>query len=303
MDKEKFQKIVFSLVEKEFFSKSRIAVEKNRPLPSVPVLKSIVEELRSILFPGYFGPCYVDEKTKAYYLGASLDKVYRALKEQILCGACFVCAEKKENCEQCEQDAELIAQKFLESLPTIRELLVSDVMAAYVGDPAAKTPGEAIFCYPSVRALTNYRLAHALHKLGVKIIPRIITEMAHSETGIDIHPGAEIGKSFFIDHGTGTVIGETCIIGNNVRIYQGVTLGAKSFPKDEKNMLVKGLPRHPIVEDEVIIYAGATILGRVTIGRGSIIGGNVWITHDVAPGTVVRQAKRENYKLINGEEK
>ncbi|MDQ7031498.1 MAG: serine O-acetyltransferase EpsC [Desulfonauticus sp.] len=300
MDKSLFQDIVKSLAEKEYFPKSKIALAKKIPLPSSVFLKEMIEDLRAIIFPGYFGPCYVDDTVKEYYLGAKLDKVYRILKEQVLRGECFVCTAEEEHCAQCEKKAEQVAKKFLQSLPQIRDLLVSDVMAAYVGDPAAKTPGEAIFCYPSIRALTNYRLAHALEELGVHVIPRIITEMAHSETGIDIHPGAKIGRSFFIDHGTGTVIGETCIIGNNVRIYQGVTLGAKSFPKDEQNVLVKGLPRHPIVEDNVIIYSGATILGRVTIGKGSIIGGNVWITHDVAPGTVVKQAKRENYKVSNG---
>jgi len=297
MDKQRLQKLVLTLEEKDHFPKSQIAAQKNMPLPSVQVLREIVENLRSVLFPGYFGSSYVDERTRSYYLGASLDKIYRLLKEQILYGSCFACEQKQAQCEECVQEAERIASQFLLELPKIKELLATDVMAAYIGDPAAKTPGEAIFCYPSIRALTNYRLAHALFKLGVKIIPRIITEMAHSETGIDIHPGATIGRSFFIDHGTGTVIGETCIIGNNVRIYQGVTLGAKSFPKDEKNILIKGLPRHPIVEDEVIIYAGATILGRVTIGKNSIIGGNVWITHDVPPNTIVRQAKRENISV------
>jgi len=302
MDKEVFQRVVKELVEKEYFPKSKLSIESNQPLPSIAVLREVVEDLRAVLFPGYFGPCHIDERAKEYYLGATLDRVYRALKNQILYGGCFVCGDEDTTCISCEKEAEEVAIAFIQKLPEIRSLLATDVQAAYIGDPAAKTPGEAIFCYPSVRALTNYRISHALHELGVKIIPRIITELAHSETGIDIHPGATIGKSFFIDHGTGTVIGETCIIGNNVRIYQGVTLGAKSFPKDEKNVLIKGLPRHPIVEDDVIIYAGATILGRVTIGKGSIIGGNVWITHDVPPGTIVRQAKRENYKITNGEE-
>jgi len=180
---------------------------------------------------------------------------------------------------------------FISTLPEVRRLLASDVVAAYEGDPAARSRGETIFCYPSLKAMTNYRLAHELYRLNVDIIPRIITEMAHSQTGIDIHPGAEIGERFFIDHGTGTVIGETCIIGKNVRLYQQVTLGAKSFPKDENGRLVKGIPRHPILEDDVIIYSGTTVLGRVRIGKGSVIGGNVWLTHDVKPHSTILQGQ------------
>jgi serine O-acetyltransferase len=183
--------------------------------------------------------------------------------------------------------AENLCNEFLKTLPRIRHMLATDVQAAFAGDPAAKNPGETIFCYPSIRAVTNYRIAHELYLLGVPLIPRIITEMAHSATGIDIHPGATIGESFFIDHGTGTVIGETCIIGKNVRLYQGVTLGAKSFPKGENGHLVKGIARHPIVEDNATIYSGATILGRITIGEGAVIGGNVWVVDDVAPGSKV----------------
>jgi serine O-acetyltransferase len=212
--------------------------------------------------------------------------VNHLLGEQVLHGFCFTCAEKEDvYCEECERKAQEITAGFLSNLPQIRYLLSSDVEAAYEGDPAAKSRGETIFCYPSIRALTSYRLAHTLHTLGAQLIPRIMTEMAHSDTGIDIHPSARIGERLFIDHGTGVVIGETCIIGRNVRIYQGVTLGAKSFPLDEQGKPVKGIPRHPIVEDNVIIYSGATILGRITIGRDSVIGGNVWLTHDVAPGS------------------
>jgi serine O-acetyltransferase len=198
-----------------------------------------------------------------------------------------------------------VALEFIRRLPQVRELLATDVQAAFDGDPAAKSPGETIFCYPSIKALTNHRIAHQLHHLGVDIIPRIIGEMAHSDTGIDIHPGAHIGERFFIDHGTGTVIGETCVIGKNVRLYQGVTLGAKSFPKDKTgdgagNRLVKGLARHPIVEDDVTVYAGATILGRVTIGQGAVIGGNVWVTEDVPAGARVVQARASEQVLMGG---
>lgn len=262
------------------------------PMPSAEALGEIVELLRAILFPGYYGPAQVSTQSMSYYLGAAMDKVYNMLAKQIERGHCFVCGRDEQgNCMDCKQRSRRLAVEFLEQLPIIRELLSSDVQAAFDGDPAAKTPGETIFCYPSIRALTNHRIAHALHKLNVDVIPRIIGEMAHSETGIDIHPGAQIGRSFFIDHGTGTVIGETSIIGDNVRIYQGVTLGGQSFPQDEQGRLVKGLPRHPIVEDNVVIYAHATILGRVTIGHGSTIGGNVWLTKDVPAGSKIVQGR------------
>jgi serine O-acetyltransferase len=176
----------------------------------------------------------------------------------------------------------------------VRQLLAMDVQAAYESDPAATSPDEAIFCYPGVYAITSHRVAHELYSLKVPLIPRIISEHAHSVTGIDIHPGARIGKSFFIDHGTGVVIGETCVIGDNVRLFQGVTLGAKRFELDENGKPVKGIPRHPIVEDNVVVYSGATILGRITIGRGAVIGGNVWVDKDVpAGGRVTLRADRE----------
>lgn len=225
-----------------------------------------------------------------YYLGVNIDKVFHILSEQIMRGLCFACNEETDlSCAACRKNAVQLTLEFISRLPDIRHLLSSDVRAAYSGDPAAKGHGEVIFCYPSIRALTNYRIAHELLKLDVPLIPRIITEMAHSETGIDIHPGAEIGEFFLIDHGTGVVIGETCIIGNHVKLYQGVTLGAKSFPVDNDGNSVKGIPRHPIVEDNVIIYAGATILGRVRIGGNSIIGGNVWITKDIPPNSKIVQ--------------
>jgi serine O-acetyltransferase len=188
------------------------------------------------------------------------------------------------------QDAAELARRFLLTLPQVRLLLDSDVLAAYQGDPAARSVDEVLLCYPGLRALISHRLAHELYKLGLPLISRVIAELAHAETGIDIHPGATIGSGCFIDHGTGVVIGETAVIGERVRIYQNVTLGAKSFPTDGDGNLVKGQPRHPIVEDEVVIYAGATVLGRVTIGRGAVIGGNVWLTRSVAPGALVTQA-------------
>jgi serine O-acetyltransferase len=260
------------------------------PMPSVETLREIMEELRFILFPGYFGSSEIRPDTMNYYIGAALDRISRMLAEQIERGFAFECSQDEmKKCEKCAEDAVEAMGKFVFSLSQIRRLLAMDAQAAYEGDPAAKSLGETIFCYPSLRALSNHRVAHELFTLGVPLIPRIISELAHSVTGIDIHPGARIGNKFFMDHGTGIVIGETSIIGNNVRIYQGVTLGAKSFPLDENGRPVKGILRHPVVEDDVIIYSGATILGRVTIGKGAVIGGNVWLTENVPPGSKVTQ--------------
>jgi len=270
------------LCEEESYS----GLSHARPMPSLGLLSEVMQLLRSILFPGYFGPQDLSPPMMRHHMTLWMSNVYRLVQDQVKRGYCFTCSEEPGGqCEQCETKAADISAHFVRHVPAIRELLKGDVMAAYEGDPAAKNPGETIFCYPSVKALTNYRVAHALHTLGAPLIPRILTEMAHSETGIDIHPGAQIGNGFFIDHGTGVVIGETCVIGSNVRLYQGVTLGAKSFPLDEHGNPIKDIPRHPIVEDNVIIYSGATVLGRITIGRGSVIGGNVWLTHDVPPGT------------------
>ena len=255
------------------------------PMPSVELLSDIVERLRSVLFPGFFKEPFITPENMAYFVGSKLEKVRRELTKQVERGFCFACDKDEHACStDCAVRAESMCNQFLQTLPHVRRLLATDVQAAFAGDPAAKNPGETIFCYPSIRAVTNHRIAHELHKLGIPLIPRIISEMAHSATGIDIHPGATIGESFFIDHGTGTVIGETCIIGNNVRLYQGVTLGAKSFPKGENGHLVKGIARHPIVEDNVTVYSGATILGRITIGEGAVIGGNMWVVDDVPPG-------------------
>jgi len=259
-----------------------------QPFPSRDAVVSIVESLRTVLFPGYFGPSHLTPATMPFYVGSTLDDVQRALREQVRRGFCFTCHERHP---ECEGRTESTVQRFLDRLPIVRRLLATDVQAAYEGDPAATSPDEAIFCYPGVLAVINYRLAHELYELGLPLIPRIMTEHAHSITGIDIHPGAKIGESFFIDHGTGVVIGETSVIGKRVRLYQGVTLGAKSFALDESGNPIKGVERHPIVEDDVIIYSEATILGRVTIGRGSVIGGNVWLTRSVPPATVVTQAQ------------
>jgi serine O-acetyltransferase len=265
--------------------------DRRHVLPSQAEMVDIVEELRSVLFPGYFGTPELTQENIRFQVGATLDRVLRRLRQQVQRGFCFVCSRHEPECTSCEQLARRTTRVFLQRLPELRAQLATDVQAAFQGDPAATQPDEAIFCYPGLFAVTNYRLAHELHQLKVPLLPRIITEHAHSMTGIDIHPGATIGDSLFIDHGTGVVIGETSIIGKGVRIYQGVTLGAKSFPLDDDGKPIKGIPRHPIVEDDVVIYSGATLLGRITIGQGAVIGGNVWVTEDVAPGAVVTQAR------------
>ena len=196
--------------------------------------------------------------------------------------------------DDAEEQSCSIVREFARSLPDIRALLDSDIRAAFEGDPAARSADEVLVCYPGITAITHHRIAHRLHRLGVPLIARIISEIAHSATGIDIHPGAQIDESFFIDHGTGVVIGETTVIGKHVRLYQAVTLGAKRFAVEEDGTLVKGNARHPIVEDDVVIYAGATILGRITIGQGSTIGGNVWLTRSIPPGSTITQGQSQN---------
>jgi len=261
-----------------------------REFPSRTALADLVEDLRALLFPGYFGPSELKGETLRYHLGARMDRVLHGLRDQIQRG--LMAADP--TCEGCENRALALASAFLTRLPKVRHLLATDVQAGFEGDPAATSPDEVLFCYPGLLAVTSQRLAHELLDLGVPLLPRMITEHAHSLTGIDIHPGAQIGERFFIDHGTGVVIGETCVIGRNVRIYQGVTLGAKSFPLDAEGHPIKGVPRHPVVEDDVIIYSNATILGRITLGKGSAIGGNVWLTRSVPPGSIVTQANEKD---------
>lgn len=265
------------------------------PLPSGKSLRRIVELSREILFPGYFGNSTVHRRTINYHIGVNVEELFDLLTEQIQAGLCFGLENTpSDNVIKKIPDrdtAASIAARFISRLPEIRRILATDVEAAYYGDPAATCFGEIICCYPIIRAITNYRIAHELYMLNVPLIPRIITEMAHSETGIDIHPGAQIGHHFTIDHGTGVVIGATCIIGNNVKLYQGVTLGAKSFPLDENGNPIKGIARHPILEDDVIVYSNATILGRITIGKGATIGGNIWVTESVPAGSRIVQRR------------
>ena len=261
------------------------------PLPSVEQVKEIVRLVKTIIFPDYFNKRQSDESIRSYYIGVHMEELLTLLTKQIAHGLQF--------CDDCEAiktkaqvyaEAERLATEFINALPEIKRLLYTDVQAMFDNDPAAPNYGEVIFCYPVINTMTHYRIAHKLHELKVPVIPRIITEQAHSKTGIDIHPGAQIGEYFAIDHGTGVVIGETCIIGDHVTLYQGVTLGAKSFKYDENgNML--NIPRHPIIEDFVTVYSNASILGRITIGHHSIIGGNIWVTNDVSPYSRVQQSK------------
>lgn len=258
-------------------------------MPSEKILAEIIDIVRDIIFPYHYGDTPVYADTLKYYIGVRVDRLSRLIHEQIQIGLEYEC----NKCQNAAQEADHITERFIDTLPQLRETLGTDVIAAYNGDPAAKNHGEIISCYPVIKALTNYRVAHELLLLGVPLIPRMLTEMAHSETGIDIHPGAQIGEYFTIDHGTGVVIGETCIIGKNVKLYQGVTLGARSFPLDENGNPIKGIPRHPILEDDVIVYSNATILGRITIGKGAVVGGNIWVTQDVPAGGHVTQKRAD----------
>ena len=272
------------------------------PLPSAKSLYKIVELARSILFPGYFGNSTINSHTITYHIGVNVENLFDLLTDQIQAGLCFGQDNNNNdntgNNEPCRETSALLAARFISKLPEMRRVLATDVEAAYYGDPAATCFGEIISCYPAIRAISNYRIAHELLVLGVPLIPRFITEMAHSETGIDIHPGAKIGHHFTIDHGTGVVIGATSIIGNNVKLYQGVTLGAKSFPLDDNGNPIKGIPRHPILEDDVIVYSNATILGRVTIGKGATVGGNIWVTENVPAGARIVQRKTKEGEKI-----
>ena len=271
------------------------------PLPSAPELAEILDLCRSILFPGFYGKSTLSSKTLPYHIGVSIDRLSYLLTQQIMAGLRFQSDKKEQICELTEK-AQAIAVEFISRLPELRRILATDVEATYNGDPAAESYGEIISCYPVIKAISGYRIAHELLLLGVPLIPRIITEMAHSETGIDIHPGAKIGHHFTIDHGTGVVIGATCIIGNYVKLYQGVTLGAKSFTLDEDGNPVKGIARHPILEDNVIVYSNATVLGLITLARGTVIGGNVWVTESTKPGEQIVQAKKRKTQVVRPED-
>ncbi|HTJ94369.1 MAG TPA: serine O-acetyltransferase EpsC [Pararobbsia sp.] len=261
-----------------------------RELPSRSAMREIVDMVSAVLFPTHYGRPDLHDANIDFYVGDTLSGALSALAEQVRRALLFAADAQDPGDTALADKAHDLTARFGDALPDIRAVLVSDLYAAYQGDPAATSISEVLLCYPGCVAIIHHRIAHALYRLGVPLLPRLIADIAHSATGIDIHPAATIGNSFFIDHGTGVVIGETAIIGRGVRLYQAVTLGAKRFPVEPDGALTKGVPRHPIVEDDVVIYAGATVLGRITIGKGSTIGGNVWLTHDVAPGSNVSQA-------------
>jgi serine O-acetyltransferase len=275
------------------------ASSRRVPIPSPEKLQRVVNRLYASLFPRHAGAVDHTEEGLAFFIGQALSEAFHLLVEQVRRGHGFVDNERSAK-ERSPESAEKIVADFALDLPRIYELLERDIRAAYEGDPSARSTEEVLLSFPGVKAIIYHRIAHALHSLGAPVIARIIAELAHSQTGIDIHPGAHIGGSFFIDHGTGVVIGETVIIGERVRIYQAVTLGAKRFSLDEQGALVKGEPRHPIVEDDVVIYAGATILGRITIGRGSSIGGNIWLTRSVPAWSTIVQAQARSETFDNG---
>jgi serine O-acetyltransferase len=258
------------------------------PLPDKASVIRILDDLLEVIYPGYFGRKNVESSNIEYYVGDLLDSIHARLTQEIYRGVRPICQNTSDACDHCLGIAEEQSLLFLRKLVDLRRRLSDDVQAAFDGDPAAKSIDEVIFAYPAIYAITIYRLAHELHLQRIPLLPRIMTEHAHSITGIDIHPGATIASGFFIDHGTGVVIGETTEIGNRVKLYQGVTLGALSFAKDDEGRMIRGKKRHPTIEDDVVIYAGATILGGSTIiGRGSVIGGNVWLTRSVPPYTRV----------------
>ena len=266
-------------------------------LPSGKVLQSLVELCRAILFPGYYGQARITGQTIRFHTGVSIEQLFEELSKQIYAGLCLANTSQTTSSQAAKVTAERIAEEFISSLPELRSLLATDAEAMFDSDPAAQNPGEVIFCYPGFRAICNYRIAHVLYRLEVPFIPRMITEMAHSETGIDIHPGATIGHHFSIDHGTGIVIGETSVIGDYVRIFQGVSLAGAKLPPDEKGNTIRGIARHPILGNHVTVYSNATLIGKIYIGDGATICGNVWVAEDVPAGAAVSQPERK-YKLM-----
>ncbi len=291
---DSFQKIIKQLSDISVEEKNVIPCDIKQ-LPSVDSLRKIVALVRDIVFPAYFDDKQGDPLFRQYHIGVNVERLSILLNEQIAMALRFE--------RDCDDDilglAHDIMEAFIESLPEIKRLLFTDVKAIYDNDPAVRNYSEVIFCYPVVQTMLHYRVAHELHKMNVPILPRILTELAHSETGIDIHPGAQIGEYFSIDHGTGVVIGETCIIGHHVTIYQGVTLGAKNFQVDDNGRPVN-VPRHPIIGNHVTIYANSTILGRITIGDNTVIGGNIWLTHSVPPGSRILQSKALDVSFSGG---
>ena len=282
------QKNIEALCSCKYSEYEHVKQTEGQSLPNMTKLKEIVSIVKEIVFPGFFSEAGSNVSTQKYHLGMQMERLNSLLAEQIRNGLLFF--SDHDSTITNAEDADSLALSFLEKIPEIKRILGTDVQAMFDNDPAAKSTGEVIICYPSIQAMIHYRVAHELLLLGIPVLPRIITELAHSDTGIDIHPGARIGEYFSIDHGTGVVIGETVIIGNHVNLYKGVTLGAKNFVLDESGNPIN-VPRHPIVEDNVVIYSNATVLGRITIGHDSVIGGNVWLTNSVPPHSRVIQQK------------
>jgi len=302
---EKISKAIADLSQYDLLKGLCHEQQESLPMPSNMALEELVLLCRTVIFPGYFGNASITKHNLSYHIGVNVERLHQVLSAQIQAGLYFSKQQDKTTTSPClssvalnveeiasiKERAQAISADFIAALPDLRELLATDVEATFNGDPAACSLEEVIYCYPGIRAISNFRIAHKLMELEVPMIPRMITEMAHSETGIDIHPGASIDSHFAIDHGTGVVIGATAVIGRNVKLYQGVTLGAKSFPIDDNGHPIKGIPRHPILKDNVIIYSNATILGRITIGEGATIGGNIWVTEDVLPNARILQSK------------
>ena len=284
------------LLSKSSAEEDRMVPVGTGAFPALDCLREVISLVKSIIFPDFFNRRRNSCVTRAHYIGVGVDKLYTILRREIENALRF---DETIDAEAAETDANRQALEFINTLPEIKRLLLTDVEAMFNNDPAVENFGEIILCYPVVHAMVHYRVAHSLLKLGIPVIPRIITELAHSATGIDIHPGAQIGEYFSIDHGTGVVIGETCVIGNHVTLYQGVTLGAKNFSLDSNGRPVN-VPRHPIIEDNVTIYSNATVLGRITIGRDSIVGGNVWLTNSVPPGSRILQRKAVATSFTDG---
>jgi len=275
---------------------------EGKDLPSKKVVIEVLDDLLSVFFPGYLGKAEVTKANVKYFLGNTLTSVQTRLTEEVEKSLKYICRKIKE-CphDVCHRRAQVVVKELLERIPELRSVVSGDIVAAYDGDPAAVSTEEVILSYPCLLAITTYRIAHELYVRGIPMIPRIMSEHVHSLTGIDIHPGARIGRNFFIDHGTGVVIGETAEIGDNVKLYQGVTLGALSFPKDEKGALIRGAKRHPTIGNNVVIYSGATLLGAdAVVGDNVVIGGNVWITSRVESGTKITIAPPELKYKKNG---
>ncbi|MDR0798403.1 MAG: serine acetyltransferase [Dysgonamonadaceae bacterium] len=291
------QKVVEALTGDYSNRYPNIPVHERR-IPSIACVQEMVELIRSIVFPGYFSNSMVNPGSLLFHTGVNVENLLHILSQQIF-DALFYMEQGDKDTAAIREQSQVLAKQWMEQLPRVKQILSTDVKAIFNSDPAAQSVGEVIFCYPAIKAIANYRVAHELYKLKVPLIPRIITELAHSETGIDIHPGAQIGEYFSIDHGTGVVIGQTSIIGQHVTLYQGVTLGAKSFTFDDEGHPID-VPRHPIIEDGVTIYSNSSILGRITIGRGTIIGGNIWLTKSVPPYSRILQTKAVELALTDG---